>query len=351
MVTAQVQSDSTTNKGARLGELLRAARRRKGLTLQELANAAGCAKSYLSQLETGFRPAAGANHDLLARLERELGLSNGELVFAAQWEATPGPVRRELARVEAGRKAAAEQLRELLLAARVGASGGGGLDELHRSGRLRRLIDRIAGEETSAVAVARGSGITTRGLETMARAVEVPLINSVAAGYPCDFTDLGYPARVADEYVRVPDVQDADAFAARVVGDSMMPEYREGDIVVFSPARQLKDGMDCFVRIEPDHQTTFKGVFFEGRCRGDEVTRCQGGDRKKKEGEEPMGVNGHASASPRHLGALTARHLPVEEPCGEFIRLQPLNPKYPAMTLPRERIAGLYAAVSVTRMV
>jgi len=343
-----IASPSATTANS-LGTLLRASRVRKGLTLQELATSAECAKSYLSQVVPGFRTGSGVSLALLGRLEAQLGLSENQLIFAAQWEATPGPVRRELARVEAGRRVAADQLRELLAGARglnPAAPGApdastdvaaAGLDALHRSGRLRALIDRIAGDEPSG-----DSGIeraadspdspdcpdrpdspahasARRGLDSICIAVEVPLINSVAAGYPCDFTDLGYPARVADEYVRVPDVRDADAFAARVVGESMMPEYREGDIVVFSPARELKDGMDCFVRLEPDHQSTFKRIFFETKA---------------------------PDASSPRLPSKTEEDL-----CGQLIRLQPLNPRFPAMVVPRERVAGLYAAVSVTRMV
>lgn len=264
------------------------------MTLQELADRAGCGKSYLSQLENRHKPGAGVDHGLLARIEAALDLAPGTLVFTSQWEATPGPVRREVARAEAERRAAADQLRRLLH-----ANAPGSLDDLHRSGRLRSLIDRIAGDQAP------------RELDLVGAAVQVPLINSVAAGYPTDFTDLGYPARVADEYVRVPDVRDPDAFAARVVGDSMLPDYREGDIVVFSPMRDLRDGMDCFVRLEPDHQTTFKRVFFE--------------------------------SGPRARSG--------EDGCGQMIRLQPLNPRYAPMVVPRERVAGLYAAVSVTRMV
>ncbi|MHC4718099.1 MAG: S24 family peptidase, partial [Planctomycetota bacterium] len=61
----------------------------------------------------------------------------------------------------------------------------------------------------------------------------IPIINSVAAGYPYQFTDLDYPPSVADDYVHCPDVNDPHAFAARVVGDSMEPRYSEGDLVVF----------------------------------------------------------------------------------------------------------------------
>ena len=54
----------------------------------------------------------------------------------------------------------------------------------------------------------------------------MPVINRISAGYPRDFTDLAYPARVADDYVGCPDVRDKDAFGARVHGDSMTPKYQ-----------------------------------------------------------------------------------------------------------------------------
>ena len=79
----------------------------------------------------------------------------------------------------------------------------------------------------------------------------IPVINKVAAGYPEDFSDLDYPVGVADDYIRCPDLHDPNAFAVRVVGDSMEPKFCEGDIVVFSPAAE-----DCVppasVAIPPD---------------------------------------------------------------------------------------------------
>ena len=125
----------------------------------------------------------------------------------------------------------------------------------------------------------------------------VPVINRVSAGYPKDFTDLSYPKGVADDYVGCPDVADRDAFAARVHGDSMTPKYREGDIVIFSPAAQPRDGDDCFVRFA-DGQTTFKRVFFE-----------------TGEGGKPV------------------------------MRLQPRNEKYRPQVVPGDAISGLYHAV------
>ena len=261
------------------GGMLRARREALGLTLAEVAERAGCHRSYLSHVETGRKGVpTGA---MLGRLEGALGLEAGALAGAATWERTPGEVRRDLASLQQDRRAV-EALRAV-----VGARG---LDEAYRSGALAEAIGRMHGAERAELATALPA--------------EVPVINAVTAGYPHDFTDLGYPARVADEYVRCPDLHDPDAFAARVVGDSMEPDYREGDIVVFSPGRDVGDGSDCFVRLEPDHESTFKRVYFE-----------------------------------------------VGEGGAELIRIQPINHRYPARVVEREQVAGLYRAVSLMRAV
>lgn len=281
--SAQTMSIEEVKGRRTVGALVRARRAEMGLTLQGLADLVGCAKSYLWLIERERREAP-PGEELLSRLEGALGLAPGTLAEAARWQRTPPAVRREVSVLQ-GRQRDAARIAEIL-------SGSGSLDEAYRSGELRRLVERLAPGEARA-----GEPRPVR------LSLEVPLINKVAAGYPREFTDLGYPARAADEYVRCPDLEDADAFAARVVGDSMLPEYREGDIVVFSPARPIRSGMDCFARIEPDHETTFKRVYFES-----------------SEGRER-------------------------------IRLQPLNPAYPARTLGREEVAGLYAAVGVMRMI
>lgn len=226
-------------------------------------------------METGAR--RPPSDELLQRLEDALH-APGVLRRAAQWESTPESIREEL---EAHRRVTHLMKRS-------------SLDELYASGKLQELVDRLGG----------GSIPAPSGVEPTGLPFEVPLINSVTAGYPAEFTDLGYPARHADEYVRVPDLDDPDAFAARVVGDSMEPDYREGDVVVFSPARSISAGDDCFARLEPDHESTFKRVYFEEDDRG-----------------------------------------------AEIIRLQPTNNAYPPRMLPRENVAGLYAAVFVMRKI
>ena len=318
------------------GPRLRDLREARGLTLQRLALAAGCTKGYLSSVENEKRGAP--TDEMLARLERALGLPEGDLVRAAGWERTPAPVRREVVKLAA--REAAHRERERKLASIFAKSGIdatgrllGALDEAYKSGELASILglqSQRDGDQEQ-----RGEGRSDNGatkppmplVGTLARVLpfEVPLINKVAAGYPREFTDLGYPARVADEYVRCPDIEDPDAFAARVVGDSMLPEYREGDIVVFSPIREIKSGMDCFARLEPDGETTFKRVFFE---------------------------NADALASKNATSSASAQPARVKfegDSSGVRVRLQPLNPAYPARVVEREQVGGLYAAVSVIK--
>jgi len=287
-------SEQKAGGAGSVGAVIRQRRQELGLSLQRVADAAGCAKSLLSAVETGDRNPPG--DEILRRVEEVLGLAPGRLTGAAAWQrgldAGGAPVREGVAKLQ-GQQRAAQQLAALLKGERAGA---GSVDALYRSGELRRLVEQVAGDG--------GAGNAGASVVPIALPREVPLINKVAAGYPKEFTDLGYPARVADEYVRCPDLEDADAFACRVVGDSMQPVYTEGDIVVFSPAKVVKSGMDCFARLEPDHESTFKRVYLE----------------HGKDGEE-------------------------------LIRLQPLNSAYPPRVVGREQVAGLYAAVSVMRKI
>jgi transcriptional regulator with XRE-family HTH domain len=287
-----------------LGERLRAARRRAGLTLQELAERTGCTKGYVSQIENGRRGSA-PSRALLERFESALGLPGAALTALADWLATPEPVKRQMERMrhsQSQAKAAANALRAMV--------GAGGLDEAFRSGELHTLVRRLsdASDDVEAGKPAKRPSAVLRaaaGIERLSvLPSQVPVINKVAAGYPTEFTDLGYPARIADEYVSVPGVTDPDAFAARVCGESMLPDYREGDLVVFSPLADTTPGSDCFVRLERDDETTFKRVFFE---------------------------TGEGGA--------------------ELIRLQPLNAKFAAKVVDREAVAGMYKAVFVVRSV
>jgi len=254
---------------ARLGAMLRQARHEAGMTQQALGNRVGLSKSQICQIESGVR---SISTERARMIESVLGMRSGRLVAAAAWNQLSPELRQSVQQTD-------ERMRRITATLRQA------LDAAEPTEALRRLIDHTRPNVDELAPLTRS----------------IPVINKVAAGYPAEFTDLDYPASIADDYVACPDITDPDAFAARVVGDSMMPDYREGEIVVFSPELPTPNGSDCFVRLERDNETTFKRIFFEDD--------------------------------------------------GETIRLQPLNPAYAPRVVHREDVAGMYAAAYVMRKV
>jgi len=243
-----------SEQGAAFGREIRLARTNRGMTLDALAAATGMAKSYLSQIETGFAPPP--RDDKVRKIAAALGLDAEALLGRARLSQMPEGVKERIARLREVFDST-EGVIKALLAAKEGEGGAGAgldLDALHRSGLLHHLAEWGAheGPEAKELPVRR-----------------VPIINKVSAGYPQEFTDLGYPVGIADEYVTVPaEMSDPNAFAVRVVGDSMEPKYHEGDVVIFSPAAAVNSADDCFVRfaasgVSGAGQSTFKRVFFD----------------------------------------------------------------------------------------
>jgi repressor LexA len=250
-----------------LGSLIRARREALGLTQDRTADAAGISKPYLSNIETG-RAKNPPSARVLEGLENALALPSGQLQRAAQLARTPTAVRQEHEQLEAQLQKYRSVLKTIL-----------DKSDAKADGDLEAMIDSLGTESN---------------VDLLGASRPVPVINKVTAGYPQHFTDLDYPASIAEEYIRCPDLADPQAFAARIVGDSMAPEFSEGDIVVFSPATEPRDGFDCFVRFE-DGETTFKRFY-------------------------------------------------QDDP--ETIRLQPLNNAYPATQVPAKRVTGLWPAVA-----
>ncbi len=263
----------------KIGRAVREARRAAGFTLAALGDHLQCSKSHLSLMESGYR---AISPELMARIEQALGITDARLSALLSWDNTPVAVQQEVESRIAATRALAERLRQA-------AERGESLDQLFKSGHLEELVRRVDVE----------SGVTPVG-HVLQR---VPIINQVAAGYPREFTDLDYPATVADDYLSCPEITDPTAFAARVVGDSMEPHYTEGDIVVFSPEQAFPAAgwADCFVRLERNNETTFKRA--------------------------------------------------IMEEAGEVIRLRPLNPRYRDRVVRREEVTGLWPAVYVVRPV
>jgi phage repressor protein C with HTH and peptisase S24 domain len=251
-----------------LGEIIRHRREHLGLTQDRVATAVGISKPYLSHIETG-KAKNPPTDGIVRALERALEMKRGLLTKLAHLARTPPDVRAERELLEAEVNRLRGVIKELIQQSKKFS---------HEPAMERFLRSPRGAGNTVAISAGR----------------VVPVINRVSAGYPQEFTDLDYPPSVADEYVRCVDVHDAQAFAARVVGDSMEPRYHEGDVVVFSPNTPAQSGDDCFVRFADNGGTTFKRFYQD-----DEAT----------------------------------------------VRLQPLNNKYPAEVYDGQKINGLWPAV------
>ncbi len=250
-----------------LGKIIREKRQQLNLTLDEVSDAVGFSKPYLSTIETA-RVKNPPSDELLTKLEKILKFERGLLIRIAHVEKMPADIRQQYESAEAENQRWRHFVKNLV-------------EEKPNPARLNSLLAK--------------NKLDTGKNASLASACLVPVINKVSAGYPTDFDDLDYPAGVADDYVRCPDMHDPNSFAVRVVGDSMEPKYQEGDIVIFSPAADVHSGDDCFIRFRMPHETSFKRVFFES-------------DNK--------------------------------------LRLQPRNEKYPPVIIDGKRINGLYKAVA-----
>lgn len=251
-----------------LGQILRKKRVELGLTLDEVAALTGFSKPYLSTIETD-KTRNPPSDELIEQLEIHLQFAKGDLKRIAHMERAPSDVRHKFEALDAENRKIKQLLKDI--AQRKVAPA-----------RVSKMLSQLDMQESP----------RARKKETAGRFV--PVINKVSAGYLADFDDLGYPVGIADDYVRCPDLHDPNAFAVRVVGDSMEPKFSEGDIVIFSPAAAVENGDDCFVRLKEPHEATFKRVFFE----------------KSKQ-----------------------------------VRLQPRNEVYPPIVVKGDRINGIYRAV------
>ncbi len=249
-----------------LGTIIRNKRKQLNLTLDQISDSIGFSKPYLSNIETD-KVKNPPSDQLLRKLEKILDFENGYLIHIAHMDKLPVDLRGQIETAEAEN----QKLRHLV-------------KNLFDSKDDDMKIEQILTENQL--------HFLNTSKENTARLI--PIINKVSAGYPADFDDLDYPAGIADDYIRCPDVSDPNAFAVRVVGDSMEPKFFEGDLVIFAPNIQVNNGDDCFIRFCDPHEATFKRIFFEQ---------------------------------------------------DKTLRLQPRNDKYPPRLVATEKINGLYRAI------
>jgi phage repressor protein C with HTH and peptisase S24 domain len=70
----------------------------------------------------------------------------------------------------------------------------------------------------------------------------IPLIGMAQAGSDGYFDDAGFPAGSGWEDIAFPDIADEHCYALEIIGDSMLPVYRDGDRILVSPSGSLRRG-------------------------------------------------------------------------------------------------------------
>lgn len=95
----------------------------------------------------------------------------------------------------------------------------------------------------------------------------VPLLGFAQAGAGGFFDSGGFPAGQGWDEVRLPSTGDGSTYALEVSGDSMLPLYRDGDIIIVSPTEQIRRGDRVVMRSKEGevmakvlHRQTARGV-------------------------------------------------------------------------------------------
>jgi phage repressor protein C with HTH and peptisase S24 domain len=76
----------------------------------------------------------------------------------------------------------------------------------------------------------------------------IPLLGLAQAGAGGFFDDIGFPIGNGWDEVAFPDLGDDRAYALEISGDSMLPLYRDGDVIIVSPTATVRRGDRVVVR-------------------------------------------------------------------------------------------------------
>jgi phage repressor protein C with HTH and peptisase S24 domain len=141
------------------------------------------------------------------------------------------------------------------LAAHAGLSPSGlakraGLDPTTFN-RSKRITPDGRARWPSTESVAKALGATGVTIDTFVDLIQdtgrgatqaVPLLGFAEAGAGGFFDDGGFPVGKGWDEIAFPAVSDEHAYALEISGDSMLPAYRRGDVIVVSPGAPVRRG-------------------------------------------------------------------------------------------------------------
>jgi phage repressor protein C with HTH and peptisase S24 domain len=156
------------------------------------------------------------------------------------------------------------------LAARAGLSPSGlarkaGLDPTTFN-RSKRMTPQGRSRWPSTESVAKSLAATGTSMETFVQLIDdparsnsdgVPMIDFTQATADSHFDDAGHPVGKGWDELAFPAIADEGAYALRIVGDSMLPIYRNGTVIVVSPAATVRKDDRVLVKTR-DGQITVK---------------------------------------------------------------------------------------------
>jgi phage repressor protein C with HTH and peptisase S24 domain len=114
---------------------------------------------------------------------------------------------------------------------------------------LAKVLDATGASLDAFTALVTGArALPASGRATQATTRRVPLIGFAQAGGEGFFDDGGYPVGGGWDEVALPEIADANAYALEISGESMEPVFRDGDVVIVSPAAPVRRGDRVVVR-------------------------------------------------------------------------------------------------------
>jgi len=109
-------------------------------------------------------------------------------------------------------------------------------------GRARWPSTESIAKALAATSTSIESFVALIGSGTAAATRAVPLLGFAQAGAGGYFDDAGFPAGEGWDEIAFPAVSDEHAYALEISGHSMEPAYRDGNLILVSPAAPIRRG-------------------------------------------------------------------------------------------------------------
>jgi phage repressor protein C with HTH and peptisase S24 domain len=106
---------------------------------------------------------------------------------------------------------------------------------------LAKIIEATGSSLDEFLGLVEGKGGVPQGALPR-QSSSVPLLGFAQAGAGGFFDDAGFPAGQGWDLVEVPPRADDGSYALQVQGDSMLPLYRNGDVLIVNPGASVRRG-------------------------------------------------------------------------------------------------------------